>query len=215
MLRAPGPPRTADTFSIGEVASMVGLTAHTIRAWERRFAAVNPARSDFGQRRYSIEDVETLKRVKDLASSRGMPLRVAVAEALGELPEPAGLGFDVPLGDATVGARDDSPWRVVADLDPRLLLILDGRGQVFDANIAFAHFAGLLRFELAGRKFSEMVDPYDRAKAVAIYRGTPERRTDWELNLRAGAATGLYSFDCSPFRYEHGWLVACAGREVG
>lgn len=194
---------------------MVGLTAHTIRAWERRFAVVSPTRSDFGQRRYRIEDVGTLKRVKDLASSRGMSLRIAVAEALGELPELAGLGADVSVGADTVEAGGDSPWRVVADLDPRLLLILDSRGQVYDANIAFARFSGLLRFELTGRRFSDMVDPYDRAKAVAIYRGTPERRNGWELNLRVGGAVGLYSFDCWPFLYQHDRLVACAGHKVG
>ncbi|MGI8610311.1 MAG: MerR family transcriptional regulator [Candidatus Dormibacteria bacterium] len=204
-----------ETFSIGEAASMVGLTAHTIRAWERRFAAVNPSRSEFGQRRYSIEDVETLKRVKDLASSRGMSLRVAVAEALGDLPELAGLGFDVSVGAAPHETDDESPWRVVADLDPRLLMILDGRGQVFDANVAFARFTGRLRFELAGRKFTEMVDPYDRAKAVAIYRGTPKRREGWELNLRTPASRAIFSFDCVPFMYRAEWLIACAGRHVG
>jgi PAS domain-containing protein len=193
---------------------MLGMSAHTIRAWERRFAAVNPIRTHSGQRRYRLEDVETLKRVKDLASSRGLSLRMAVAEALGELPELEGLGLEASGGGTGQPSDGGGPWRVVADLDPRLLLILDGGGKVVDANIAFARFTGVLRFELPGWKFSELVDPYDRAKAVAIYRGKPQQRTGWELNLRTPMGSGLYAFDCQPFRDPGGWLIACAGREV-
>ena len=193
---------------------MLGMTAHTIRAWERRFAAVTPKRTDSGQRRYGMDDVETLKRVKDLASSRGLSLRMAVAEALGELPELEGLGVEANTGRLAESGDSGGPWRVFADLDTRLLLILDGGGKVVDANIAFARFTGVLRFELPGLKFAELVDPYDRAKAVAIYRGKPQQRSDWELNLRTPMGSGLYAFDCHPFRDRGGWLIACAGREV-
>ncbi len=193
---------------------MLGLTPHTLRAWERRFAAVSPSRTRSGHRRYRLEEVETLKRVKDLASARGLSLRVAVSEALGDLPELQGLATDPAPESSGERAGEETPWRVVADLDPRLLLLLDGRGQVFDANVAFARFTGVLRFELPGRRFSELVDPYDRAKAVAIYRGNPRRRTAWELNLRSPSATALYSFECVPFRHQGGWLIACAGRAV-
>ena len=194
---------------------MVGLNAHTIRAWERRFAAVAPGRTHSGQRRYRLEDVETLKRIKDLSNARRLSLRVAVAEVMGDLPD-----LEAPPArdevDRDVGERADAGvWRVVGDLDPRLLLVLDARGRIVDANLAFARMAGMLRFELSGRRFSDLVDPYDRAKAVAIYRGTPQSRSGWELNLRSPAGPGLYSFECHPFQDQLGsWLVACAGREV-
>ena len=203
----------SETFSIGEAAAMVGMRAHTIRAWERRFSAVQPGRSGSRQRRYSLEDIDTLKRIKDLVNARGISLRLAVAEVLGELPtlSPRSADPATAMGDTS----DGGPWRVFADLDPRVLLILDSHGRVVDGNVAFARLTGLLRFELPGRKFSDLVDPYDRAKAVAIYRGTPKQRTGWELNLRTPNSVGLYSFDCVPFQQELGtWLIACAGREV-
>ena len=102
---------------------MLGMTAHTIRAWERRFAAVSPMRTHSGQRRYRLEDVETLKRVKDLASSRGLSLRIAVAEALGELPELEGLGPQSSTAGEEATRADGGPWRVVADLEAQGLLV--------------------------------------------------------------------------------------------
>lgn len=193
---------------------MVGLSVHTLRAWERRYGVVIPLRTAARQRRYLIEDVETFKRVKDLASARGLSLRLAAASAQGELPELEGLGFAISAEDAAESAADGGPWRAVADLDPRLLIILDGRGRVVDCNVAFARLIGQLRFELRGRRFTDLVDAYDRAKAVAIFRGTPQQRPGWELNLNTVSGSGLYSFDCFPFHFGEAWLIACAGHEV-
>jgi MerR family transcriptional regulator, light-induced transcriptional regulator len=53
---------TMDTplFSVQSVARRAGLSAHTIRAWEKRYRAVRPARSRAGQRRYTEADVQRL-----------------------------------------------------------------------------------------------------------------------------------------------------------
>jgi MerR family transcriptional regulator, light-induced transcriptional regulator len=47
-------------FSVQSVARRAGLSAHTIRAWEKRYRAVRPARSRAGQRRYTEADVQRL-----------------------------------------------------------------------------------------------------------------------------------------------------------
>ena len=47
------------------VAKRTGLTADVLRVWEKRYAVVEPGRSDGGHRLYSDLDVE---RLKDLAS---------------------------------------------------------------------------------------------------------------------------------------------------
>jgi DNA-binding transcriptional MerR regulator/methylmalonyl-CoA mutase cobalamin-binding subunit len=46
--------------TIKAVALKTGLTPHVIRAWERRYRAVSPRRSDTGRRLYSDEDIERL-----------------------------------------------------------------------------------------------------------------------------------------------------------
>ena len=40
------------SYQIGTVSSLTGIDAHTIRAWERRYGAIKPARSEAGGRLY-------------------------------------------------------------------------------------------------------------------------------------------------------------------
>ena len=57
---------TAPRYPIRIVAARVGLTEMTVRAWERRYAAVAPARSSGGQRLFSDADVERLLLLRAL-----------------------------------------------------------------------------------------------------------------------------------------------------
>jgi MerR family transcriptional regulator, light-induced transcriptional regulator len=69
---------TTPRHPIRVVAQRTGLTPATIRAWERRYAAVTPGRSEGGQRLYSDTDVTRLTLLKELASA-GRPISM-VAE---------------------------------------------------------------------------------------------------------------------------------------
>lgn len=51
-------------FSLGAVVRLTGLSDHTIRAWERRYHAVQPARSPKGTRRYSRAEIERLQLLR-------------------------------------------------------------------------------------------------------------------------------------------------------
>ncbi len=51
-------------FSIGYIARLSNLSTHTIRAWERRYKAVSPVRSEGGTRRYSQADLLRLQLLK-------------------------------------------------------------------------------------------------------------------------------------------------------
>lgn len=50
------------------VAERTGLTPATLRAWERRYGAVEPGRSDGAQRLYSDDDIQRLRLIARLAS---------------------------------------------------------------------------------------------------------------------------------------------------
>ncbi|MEM6289787.1 MAG: MerR family transcriptional regulator [Myxococcota bacterium] len=56
-------------YSIGALASLTGLSPSTIRTWERRYRAVEPARTPGGGRRYTEHDVERVQLL--LALTRG------------------------------------------------------------------------------------------------------------------------------------------------
>ena len=60
-------------YRIGAVSRLTGLTADTIRAWERRHHAVRPVRSEGGTRLYSESDVSRLQLLKALGE-RGEPI---------------------------------------------------------------------------------------------------------------------------------------------
>lgn len=181
-------------LTIGELAAMVGVSTDTIRAWERRHRVLSPQRTGARHRRYAMDDVETLRRVRQHVA-RGLSLKLAVAAAQGLALEAPIAADDVaaPLDPAPYAA--EAPWRAVGDLLPSVLCILDESGQIIDANIAFARLAGVLRPRLRGTRFIGLVEPGDRAKAARLYRPKPQRRRGWELNLRTPMVSGLFSFD--------------------
>jgi MerR family transcriptional regulator, light-induced transcriptional regulator len=49
------------TYNLKAVMKETGLTAETLRAWERRYGLVKPKRSPGGHRLYSFRDIQTLK----------------------------------------------------------------------------------------------------------------------------------------------------------
>ncbi len=55
-----------NNYSIQVVSRMTGIGIHTLRAWERRYQAVVPARLDNGRRAYSEVDVEKLQLLAEL-----------------------------------------------------------------------------------------------------------------------------------------------------
>ena len=65
-------------FSIKDLENLSGVKAHTIRAWEQRYALLNPSRSDTNIRTYSGEDLKRLLNVS-LLVERGLKIsKVAV-----------------------------------------------------------------------------------------------------------------------------------------
>lgn len=55
--------------SIDAVARKTGLSAHVIRIWEKRYRAVQPARSASNRRQYSDEEIERLSLLRTLTHS--------------------------------------------------------------------------------------------------------------------------------------------------
>lgn len=70
-------------FNIQTAAQLSGLSAHTIRAWEKRYQALTPERSDSGRRLYSSQEVERLtllSRLTNLGSSIGQIAKLSDGE---------------------------------------------------------------------------------------------------------------------------------------
>src|SRR5437764_10219590 len=68
-------------LKIGEVATMVGMSATMLRSWER-LGLIRPVRTDSSYRLYTGDDVARLKQARYLRKVRGLNA-VAIAAQLG------------------------------------------------------------------------------------------------------------------------------------
>lgn len=100
-------------YPIRLVSRRTGLSAHVIRAWEKRYGAVDPNRSGTNRRLYTEEDVERLmllKRATDLGHSISQIARLptdqlrALLPAL--LPTAQGPAQSAPLEQPEVLLKD-------------------------------------------------------------------------------------------------------------
>lgn len=99
---------------IGVVAERTGLSQEVLRVWERRYAAVEPERTESGQRLYTDADVERLRllrRATQAGRSIGMVARLPLEELV-----------RVVRSDDEAGAQrpDGAEVMAVADLDAAL-----------------------------------------------------------------------------------------------
>ena len=67
----------AQEYKIGKVAKATGVPADTLRVWERRYAVVEPARTEAGGRVYSESDILRLRLIKQLIDAGDSISKVA------------------------------------------------------------------------------------------------------------------------------------------
>ena len=89
------PPDPEPTYSLGAVVRLTGLSAHVLRAWERRYGAVRPLRTDGGTRRYREVDVLRLQRLR-AAVAAGHPISDVASLPDAELERRAQLAPAAP-----------------------------------------------------------------------------------------------------------------------
>lgn len=84
-------------YTISEVSEELKVSQPTLRFWEREFKQIKPHRTLNGQRRYTKEDVEVLKKIKALTHERGLTLSGAkkiLRGAYNDLPEQKDIAID-------------------------------------------------------------------------------------------------------------------------
>jgi PAS domain S-box-containing protein len=191
-------------FSIGEVAAIVGLSRHTIRAWERRHR-LQPRRTPSGQRRYTADDVALLMHVKHAVSQHRLSLKVAFGAAQGELSVPA-----------VQEAATPGLWRSAVDLLPEMILILDVDGFISAANRVASTTLGLPADELVGRHLADLLERgADGTDVRALLQRACVRRTGFELELLAVSGRQAWLFDCRPFSCDGAPHLAVIARAPG
>ena len=155
------------TMRIGELARRTGVSPELLRAWERRYGLLRPARTQGGFRLYSAADeqrIVTMRGLLDEGLSAAEAARVALAsverEPVARMPEAeAGELLDALLAYDDVRAQAAFD-RLLADfgletvLRDAVLPILGALGERWEAGtvtVAQEHFASnLLRGRILG-----------------------------------------------------------------
>ena len=86
-------------YSISSVSSMTGVNTVTLRAWERRYGLITPARTEAGHRLYTEENVERIKLILSLLDEGIAVSRVKEALRIAAEREVA------------LPAEDQGPWQ--------------------------------------------------------------------------------------------------------
>jgi len=165
---------------IGELSRRLGVSAHVLRAWERRYGVLRPARSQGGYRLYSERDEQRI-RVMQAHLARGLSPAEAARESLREAPAPppdspsppsdAGEALDRALETFDEPSAQDLLDRLLTDFTTEtvlrdvLLPYLHRLGERWDRNeitVAQEHFAtNVVRTRLAvlGRGWGRGLGP--------------------------------------------------------
>lgn len=181
---------------------LLGVSPHTVRAWETRHEIVKPVRTASGQRRYRSEDVELLRDIKRAVDRERVSLKVAFQMVSGTQVIERRVRTD-PARSSRPLSKRYGIWRGVVDVLPHLVVLLDTDGKIVEVNIHAARQFAVTRERLRGRLFIDLVDPFDRAKAVLMLRPVPRAVNGWELNLSTPAGPRMYSF--------RSWIVGAGG----
>lgn len=126
---------------IGEVANRTQMTIAALRAWERRYRILTPARTTGGQRLYSEADVERVRFVQRLVAE-GWSIPGAVARLHADVsPDeaPADRGRVALLGQL---ADVDSEGVLVAYQTARMLMRAAHPRELRDALVALVERLG-------------------------------------------------------------------------
>jgi DNA-binding transcriptional MerR regulator len=64
-------------YSISEVAELLELNASTIRFWEKEFSALQPKKTQKGNRQFTKKDIELIQRISFLVKEKGYTIQGA------------------------------------------------------------------------------------------------------------------------------------------
>ena len=169
------------TYGIGAVAKMTGLSPHTIRIWERRYEAIVAERASNGRRVYSSSDVEKLSCLKIL-TDRGVSIGRIAGESTDVLRERIDNMSELSRGVAPDSIAvallgDFLPAQIHGrprNLEPLEFTVVDTSVERFEADVQ-RHSVDVLVLEVpiinddAIENLRELVDISGAHESVCIY----------------------------------------------
>jgi len=100
-------------YRIGQACKELDIQPYVLRYWETEFIVLSPDKSKSGQRVYSEEDLQVIRRIKELLYDEGFTIAGAKKRLEAELKS----GDGVPAKKATAETRDSAPAEAVTKSD--------------------------------------------------------------------------------------------------
>jgi DNA-binding transcriptional MerR regulator/methylmalonyl-CoA mutase cobalamin-binding subunit len=201
---------------IGVVSSRSGIAQDVLRAWERRYAAVVPHRTETGRRLYSDDDVRRFRLLKQLveAGRRISDVARLPLETLETLLAEDRDGAAPPLARPATGARDfvEAGLRAIHELDAEQLrrVLADASLTMSPAALREDLLAPLLRE--TGRRWREgsLRIAHEHLVSAVVRSFVGARRAE---SLAGAGAPGIVLGTPAGQRHELGALLAAAAAE--
>ena len=84
-------------WPIGEVAETLGVNTSLLRYWEKEFGTLRPKRTNKGDRLYTKDDIEQVRRIQHLVKDRGFTLQGAKDQLKRHEPVNVPPAADLPV----------------------------------------------------------------------------------------------------------------------
>ena len=106
-------------YKIGEACKILEIQPYVLRYWETEFQALSPSKSKSGQRVYSADDLELIRRIKELLYEEGYTIAGAKKKLESEVASrPKGVEAseaDEPAEEADGDAAEEPPKELAAE----------------------------------------------------------------------------------------------------
>lgn len=169
-------------YTIKEAASRTGIPEGSLRAWERRYAIVEPHRSDGGYRLYDEEALATLSLMRGLVESGWAPSAAAEAIRSGNATAAAA---DSPAAGTPEHARLTADFlRAAAAVD---VVAIE---SVLDSAFALASFEGVVE-EWLMPTLVELGRAWERAEVDVVGEHTASHAVMRRLSMAFAAAASV------------------------
>lgn len=163
-------------YKIGAVSRITGIGSETLRAWERRYSAVTPLRTESGDRNYTRDDVAKLLLLKTLVDA-GISISTVASMSTEELK--TSIESDPILNNAQAtkhiktNSVEETKCRVALIGDGFPVRVLDGLEEVDEIEIV-GIFENLSELHTTGQSFKQ-------PDIVVVERPTINKNTKSEL----------------------------------
>jgi len=142
-------------YLIGEVAKMLGIRKHTLRYWESEFPKLRPKKNNSGKRNYTLEDIETIKQIKQLLHVQNYSIEGARKKMSSHNYEPENELIEISIPQSELKSKLTSKIEKIQDvigLPPKSI-------QKFEKKKELKAKLGQLRVLLSPKEEKQESDP--------------------------------------------------------